>query len=133
VLLKILQAMRTGNKSRFPGYGPNLLRYSVDTKNARTISAPIKSPLNWFSLFSQKLLRIMLLKMRERCKALPQPKPQRERTLRGRQLERTATLTVSGLPLSRASSRCNPRSRPDLFSSSPVLRPADHTCAKKSC
>src|ERR1041385_6721899 len=36
-------------------YDPNRLRYSLLLRKAFTISAPTKSPLNWFSLPSQKL------------------------------------------------------------------------------
>ena len=38
-----------------PYGGPNLARYSGEVMNACTICAAWKSPLNWLSLFSQKL------------------------------------------------------------------------------
>jgi hypothetical protein len=36
-------------------HGPKRWRYSVEVMKALTISAPVKSPLNLFSLSSQKL------------------------------------------------------------------------------
>src|ERR1051325_6295896 len=43
-------------------YGvPNRWRYSPELRNALTISAATKSPLNWLSLFNQKLNPFRLL------------------------------------------------------------------------
>ena len=36
-------------------HGPKRFRYSAELRNALTISALTKLPLNWFSLLSQKL------------------------------------------------------------------------------
>lgn len=54
----VLRCRRFRNSSLLTAYGthgPNLCRYSLDMMNALTISALTKLPLNWFSLFNQKL------------------------------------------------------------------------------